>query len=329
MFEYAIGHYQKHPPSRRLLLSWVISILSHTSAVLILYLYPQLLQGGMGEWFRQPVLTPSESQNQKWRSLTFVRSKMDLPPAEELKRLMYDWNQAKVKEGDQPPIHINLPSVNADELSKPLPKPQPDKPVPIGSPAASATGMSATGNPPPAAAIDSVPRIEPPVETKKAAPAGLPDGALNQIPKGAADASPPAAGGGTSGSGRASPPGSAGAGTKDVKDQGQEIRAQGGLFDTQGYNLDEYGKLIRSLVEQKWFIPSNLRNSQGSTTIVFYISKDGHFQNAHIEVGSGNGSLDIAALNAVVAADPFPPLPRGFPAVRVGARFVFAYNERR
>jgi TonB family protein len=71
-----------------------------------------------------------------------------------------------------------------------------------------------------------------------------------------------------------------------------------------------------------------LRSSQGRTTVIFYIDREGRFTNLHIVTPSGSNSLDLAALNAVMESNPFPPLPRGFPGVRVGAKFVFSYNER-
>jgi TonB family protein len=105
---------------------------------------------------------------------------------------------------------------------------------------------------------------------------------------------------------------------------------QGGtLFDTKGFNLGDFEKIIEERIRGNWEIPSNLRESRGSTTILFYITRDGRYSDARIEVSSGNMSLDIAALYAVTRSNPFPPLPQGFPADRVGARFVFAYNERK
>jgi TonB family protein len=116
---------------------------------------------------------------------------------------------------------------------------------------------------------------------------------------------------------------------KDPRDSGQQIRAQGPIFfDDKGFNLDEYANLVRERVKENWFIPSNLRNYAGSATIVFYISRDGQVTGARIDVPSGNDSLNLSALSAVFGSNPFPPLPKGFPADRVGARLVFAYNER-
>jgi TonB family protein len=106
------------------------------------------------------------------------------------------------------------------------------------------------------------------------------------------------------------------------------IQAEGsGLFDTKGFPLGDYADTIVERIRGNWYIPSNLRNSQGRTTVIFYIGKDGRYTNAHIVMSSGSTSLDLAALNAVLVSNPFPPLPAGFPGEQVGAKFVFKYNE--
>jgi TonB family protein len=140
-----------------------------------------------------------------------------------------------------------------------------------------------------------------------------------------------AAGSATSNTASTSPTRPSAAGGAETKPAGQQtgVRLQGDvLFDTRGFNLDEYARLVKERCEEHWLIPSNLRTFQGSVTIVFYITKEGQVTGAKREVSSGNDSLDISALSAVWESNPFPPLPRGFPAERVGARLVFAYNER-
>ena len=109
----------------------------------------------------------------------------------------------------------------------------------------------------------------------------------------------------------------------------QVIQSEGsGLFDTKGFPLGDYANIIIERVKGNWSIPSNLRNSQGRTTVIFYIDRNGRFSDARIVVSSGSSSLDYAALSAVIGSNPFPPLPKGFPGDHVGAKFVFSYNER-
>ena len=107
------------------------------------------------------------------------------------------------------------------------------------------------------------------------------------------------------------------------------MRSEGsGLFGNKGFPLGEYADLIIERVKGNWMIPSNLRKSQGRTTVIFFIDKEGRSADARIVVSSGSDSLDIAALSAILGSNPFPPLPKGFPGDRVGAKFVFSYNER-
>jgi protein TonB len=320
MFEYAIGHYQKHPPSGRLLASCAMSCLGHAALLLVLIEYPQLLRGGVNLWFRSPSdFSSSATPPRVWRNVALVDSKLEMPPAEELKKLLYDWKQAKTREEISPPIRINLPRAILDEVPLAPPRPRADA---AANPAVSATGVPVAVTPPAASA--GIGDVKNPAAVSPPNPA---DAAPKQIPRGV-DPVPPTspAPGASASQGRPQP-----AGKAEDKTSGQQsgIRAQGNvLFDTQGFPFEEYAKIVKARVEGNWLIPSNLRNDQGSATIVFYITRDGQVINARIEVSSGNISLDRAALSAVWGSNPFPSLPRGFPLDRVGARLVFAYNER-
>jgi TonB family protein len=70
-------------------------------------------------------------------------------------------------------------------------------------------------------------------------------------------------------------------------------------------------------------IPSNLRNSDEFTTIVFFIDRDGQHFDIQIVDSSGNSSLDLTAMNAILNSNPFPPLPPGFPGDHVGVKYIF------
>ncbi len=248
-----------------------------------------------------------------------------MPPLEEIKKNLYDWDRAKATEGIRQPIHINLPPSIVADVSAPEPAPQPKaSPSPVNlTPPVQGSGAV------PAISAAVVPRTEP-AETKKAVAPPPSDTAPKQIPKGINE--PPTVGinqTGSTGTGNAGPGVTPTPPKTGAKDPGQQIRAQGPIFfDDKGFNLEDYANLVRERVKDNWFIPSNLRNFQGSATIVFYINKDGQITGARIDVPSGNDSLNLSALSAVFGSNPFPPLPKGFPAERVGARLVFAYNER-
>jgi protein TonB len=328
MFDYSIGHYQKRPLSRRLLLSWIASCVAHACAVLILIEYPQLLEGGKNLWFRQPAYGPPPTQTKQWRSVAFLGSKLEMPPPEVLKKLLYDWNKKPVKGEEAPVIHVNIP-VRPQEIPTP-PKPRPEEPAALSSSVAPVP-VAPTPSTPPAVSPGGAARVEPPGDAKKSTtstpPASSLDVAPTQIPKGVTEIPPAAAGSTLPGSGSSS---SARSQSKGGQEQQSGVQVQGNVtFDTGGFPLDEYVNLIKERVRENWFIASNLRDSQGSVTVFFYIYRDGHIDSLRRDVSSGNNSLDNSALAAVYTASPFPPLPKGFPVDRVGARFVFAYNERK
>ena len=63
--------------------------------------------------------------------------------------------------------------------------------------------------------------------------------------------------------------------------------------------------------------------------IQFSISRDGKVPKLVIAAGSGTEALDRAAVAAISASNPFPPLPGEFKGDRVVLQFNFAYNMPR
>jgi len=329
MFDYSIGHYQKHPPTKRQFMSWAMSCLAHACAVLVMVEYPQLLEGGMNLWFRQPAYGSPPAQTKQWRSVALLGSTMQMPPLEVLKKFAYDWNRKPAKQEDTLSIRVNIP-VTTTEVPA-LPKPRPEAPVALNTSPAIAPAIATSSTPPVVPQSDAT-RVEVPSEAKKPTPPPVspPNVAPSEIPKGVTATST-----GSSGSAPPSNSGSTSASqarsqNRISQEQQSGIRVEGGAtFDAKGFPLEQYINVIKELAKGNWEIPSNLRNSQGSTTILFYIDKKGNSSGAIIDVSSGNTSLDLSALSAVLKSNPFPPLPVGFPADRVGVRFVFAYNERK
>jgi len=327
MFEFAISQHQKHPPTKRFLASAALSVFSHFLVVLILIEYPELLRAGYIHWFSQVTLSRPIAKERQWRTVTVVRSPgpIEMPSAETLRKYAYDW-AAHAKKNPSPPIRVRWgnepPAMAADTpvpatSTKAMPDPRPTAPVPAdaGAGAESARGTTAVYLPPPG--IMTAPKEIPkriPEAAGNTAPSSIPDSIKQPT---AVTASKPTA-----------PPQEKVA-PKVFENEQSAIRAEGsGLFDTKGFPLGEYASLIIERIKGNWMIPSNLRNSQGRTTVIFFIDKDGRFSDARIVTSSGSSSLDLAALNAVIGSNPFPPLPKGFPGDHIGAKFVFSYNER-
>lgn len=360
MFEFAISQHQKHPPSRRFLASLIASCILHAIAVLLLIEYPELLAPGLNPWLQKSSLlltifsrrSDQQGRDSQWRTVTFVgkssNNKMVMPSAETLRRYMYDWS--KNLSPGVPPVRVrwgNEKQGPLAETSEPVAKVQPvqgiQEPKPVDTAAAeraaaaqaaesvkTGAGEAAGGGPDvqvasskgtlylPAPQPGSDARaVKKPAETSpNTAPSSIPAGIKPPSSSTASSTPQPAN------------PAQTKTGTKIFQDEQKAIRTEGsGLFDTKGFPLAEYADMIIERIKGNWLIPSNLRNSQGRTTLIFYIERDGGYTNLHIVVPSGSSSLDLAALNAVIESKPFPPLPRGFPADHVGAKFVFSYNE--
>ncbi len=345
MFEYAIYQHQKHRPTRRVILSWVLSCAAHIAAVSILIAYPELLLPGLNRWLREPVILGNGPEEKQWRTLTFIgRGALKQPSAETLRKYTYNWDAAgQVK---TPPIRLrwgnelNEPERKAEAKPaapvRPVPGREEPKPVPQVTAAGAEPSLPTAGSPAGAAAGGETPAgggtasyyLPAPSEPKAPEPPKVADAgtAPRAIPKSIQPPPPPPA----PPTPAAKPAAAQAAPAPQVFENEQKaIRSEGtGLFDTKGFPLGDYANVIIERIKGNWYIPSNLKSSQGRTTVIFFIGKDGRYTNAHIVMSSGSTSLDLAALNAVLVSNPFPPLPNGFPGEQVGAKFVFSYNER-
>ena len=86
---------------------------------------------------------------------------------------------------------------------------------------------------------------------------------------------------------------------------------------TYGYYVDQMLKLIQG----NWTRP--MVGSGVEATIYYRISRDGRIVEARIERSSGINSFDLAALRAVQASAPLPPLPRAFRDSWLGVHLIF------
>ncbi|MFN3413264.1 MAG: TonB family protein, partial [Thermoanaerobaculum sp.] len=71
-----------------------------------------------------------------------------------------------------------------------------------------------------------------------------------------------------------------------------------------------YLERVLAAIEQSWFKPPALPGTR--CRVRCRIGRSGELKEAGLEEPSGVGAFDRAALRAVYAAAPFPPLPQGF-----------------
>jgi TonB family protein len=101
------------------------------------------------------------------------------------------------------------------------------------------------------------------------------------------------------------------------------------LSDTQGVDFGPYLARIVFITKRNWYsvMPEAARLGQkGRVSIVFEILKDGSVPQMNLVAGSGAEALDRAALAAIRASIPFPPLPTEFTGRHLVLQFIFLYN---
>lgn len=318
-------------------MAWMASCVVHALMIVILIQFPELLRGGRYHGFRPFALLTSalgplagdQDEGERWRTVTIIRDpeKMIAPSAAALRRQLGLDKPA----GGAPIIKVQLGKDDLaafNEKAPPMPRmgresrdrDNDEKRVVLPPPNASAAATPPDAQPSKNSASGTSSATAPIVHSE---PTPARPGQMTLPPPGppsesVADASKPPA------------PPSPTSGVRVFDDEQKAIRSsESGFFDTKGYPLGEYITLVKERIKGRWFIPSNLRDSKGRTTVIFYISKNGRYTDCRIAATSGSTSLDLAALKAVMDSDPFPPLPKDFPGKHIGAKFVFSYNETR
>ena len=97
--------------------------------------------------------------------------------------------------------------------------------------------------------------------------------------------------------------------------------ASGGTVDnpsfTYGYYLDRMVLLIRG----QWVRPQ--LGSGPEAVVHFRVQRDGSVEDVELVSSSGYNSFDLAAMRAVQAAAPLPPLPRSYREGALGVTLIF------
>ncbi|MEP7131789.1 MAG: TonB family protein [Acidobacteriota bacterium] len=113
--------------------------------------------------------------------------------------------------------------------------------------------------------------------------------------------------------------GSAGTGSGSGNGAGAGV---GGLtFDQPGFNYPYYYERVKIAIETNWFKPAT--SIPTSPVVHFTIQRDGTISDAEVVTSSGLPFVDRAALRAVLASSPLPPLPSEFQSNRVGLSVLF------
>jgi TonB family protein len=102
---------------------------------------------------------------------------------------------------------------------------------------------------------------------------------------------------------------------------GGSFGVSGATFDQPNFNYSWYIERMLVTIGTNWFKPA--LSVTTSPIIRFRISRDGSISEAEVERASGMPFVDRAALRAVLASTPLPPLPSEFGGDHLGVHLIF------
>jgi len=192
---------------------------------------------------------------------------------------------------------------------------RPERP-PGGPPASSRPQPTvAAPAPRPTAAATAAPKPQPTAPPRKRASEkamAAPGAAATPPPTEVAEPEPSGAGSGTAAAGGGSPGGlSLGAGG------GGEIAGVPADF-----HFTYYIERMLALIESRWYKPAVAQGTRAR--VRFRIQRDGRVDAIEIEESSGHPSFDRAALRALYASNPLPPLPPAYTQPSLTVHLSFA-----
>jgi protein TonB len=110
-------------------------------------------------------------------------------------------------------------------------------------------------------------------------------------------------------------------GSAEAAGAGGNVGIGGATFDQPDFNYSYYVERMLVTIGTNWFKPA--LSSPASPMIRFRIQRDGTIADAEIERSSGLAFVDRAALRAVLASSPLPPLPSEFAGDHLGVHLIF------
>jgi TonB family protein len=116
--------------------------------------------------------------------------------------------------------------------------------------------------------------------------------------------------------------------TSSHRDTGPEVEV---LSSTMGVDFGPYLAAVSSTIRKNWSsrVPTRTlpaAKQRSKVTLEFAIGKSGELGSVDIDASSGDGDLDRAALNGIMASSPFAALPEQFPGGFIKLRVHFYYN---
>lgn len=104
-----------------------------------------------------------------------------------------------------------------------------------------------------------------------------------------------------------------------VKDTGGGSVGVGGVrLEGEAFPFPYYLELFVNKIQSHWKNPVRDSETSLSAQVYFRISRTGRISGVTLKQGSGNFIYDQAALRAVLASNPLPPLPEGYKAEFLG-----------
>lgn len=110
-------------------------------------------------------------------------------------------------------------------------------------------------------------------------------------------------------------------GTGGPAGAGGNVGVSGATFDQPDFNYSSYVQRMLVTIGMNWFKPAE--SVPISPMIRFRIERDGTIGDPQVERSSGLPFVDRAALRAVMASSPLPPLPQEFAGKFLGVHLIF------
>ena len=175
--------------------------------------------------------------------------------------------------------------------------------------------------------VGGPPPPPPPAQSKIEIPSTSVADAIRQNARGGAPSGgllvgdPGAGGTGGYGEGRNLPP------SPGVQGSALELKS-----DPLGVDFRPYLTQILATIRRNWYavMPESVKlGRRGKVGLLFAIVKSGNVSKVTFAFQSGADALDKAAIAAISASNPFPPLPAEFKGDRVVLQLNFAYNAQK